>query len=61
MGKNTYQELRRRINMEIEILKQKLEAMDMDQKKNPNDFGYVGNCCHILDRIEDINSFLERF
>lgn len=56
-----YAELRKRLDKEIEIMKQSLEAMDIAQKKNTSDYGWIGNCCHILDRIEDINAFLHKY
>lgn len=55
-----YLERRKQIENEIEILKQKLESMDMDQKKDSRNYGYAGSCGHILNTIQEINySFLK--
>lgn len=50
-----YKETRKQIEKEIEILKQKLEAMDIDQNKDSNNYGYVGNVKYILNEIQDLN------
>ena len=50
-----YHETRKQLEKEIEILKQKLEAMDIDQKKDDKNYGWVGNIAHILSEINDIN------
>ena len=50
-----YLEKRKEIEKEIEILKQKLESMDMSQKQDQKNYGYAGNCGHILETINDLN------
>lgn len=56
-----YVEKRKMIENEIIILKQKLKAMDMEEKKDSKNYGYVGNCGHILKEIENINyDFMKR-
>ena len=54
----SYHEKRKEIDKAIEILKQSLEAMDINQKKDKNNFGYVGNCIYIHGLIQGINNFL---
>ena len=55
-----YLERRKQIEQEIEILKQKLESMDIDQRKDQKNYGYAGSCGHILDVIQELNySFLK--
>ena len=56
-----YQERRKQINTAIEILKQRLEAMDIEQAKDKNNYGYSGNCGHILSEIEELNKFLANY
>lgn len=50
-----YFERRKEIEKEIEILKQKLESMDIEQKQDQKNYGYAGNCGHILETINDLN------
>ena len=50
-----YIETRLQIEKEIEILKQKLESMDMDQKKDNKNYGYVGDADYLLNAIQEIN------
>jgi hypothetical protein len=57
----TYLEKRKIIDNEISILKQKLEAMDIDQKRDHLNYGYAGDCGHILDIIAEANDFLKRY
>ena len=54
----TYHEKRKEIEKAIEILRQSLEAMDINQKKDENNFGYAGNCNHVLSIINEANNFL---
>ena len=58
----TYTERRKLIEKEIEILKQKLESMDICEKQGPRDWGYSGNAGYILDELQALNySFLEKY
>lgn len=57
----SYHEKRMMIEIEIEVLKQKLESMDIEQKKDVNNWGYAGNCGHILEEIENLNEFMGRY
>jgi len=50
-----YNEKRKEIEKEIEILKRKLEVMDNEQQKDQKNYGYAGNCGHILEIINDLN------
>ena len=50
-----YHETRKQIEKEIKILKQKLEAMDIDQKKDDKNWGWAGSAGHILSEIQDVN------
>lgn len=54
-----YNERRYEIDREIEILKHKLEAMDNEQQKNQKNYGYAGNCGHIINSLKDITNFLK--
>ena len=47
-----YLEVRAQIDNEIEILKQKLESMDIGQDKN---YGHVGDAIYLLNTIQEIN------
>jgi len=50
-----YIEKRKQIEKEIEILKQKLESMDIEQKKDPENYGFAGNCGHLINVIDELN------
>lgn len=54
-----YNQRRYEIDREIEILKRKLESMDIEQQKNQKNYGYAGNCGHILNSLKDITNFLK--
>lgn len=54
-----YNERRYEIDREIEILKRKLEAMDNEQQKDQKNYGYVGNCGHIINILKEITDFLK--
>jgi hypothetical protein len=61
MSANTiYNEKRKEIELAIEIMKQSLEAMDINQKKDQGNYGYVGNCIYIYGLIQGINNFLSK-
>ncbi len=53
-----YLERRKLIEREISILKQELEAMDLAQAKEKNNYGFSGNCGYILSQIQELNKFL---
>jgi len=46
---------RQRIDREIEILKQKLESMDISEKKDPSNYGWAGNAVYVLRYVEELN------
>jgi len=50
-----YLENRKLIEKEIEILKAKLAAMDIDEAKDTKNWGFAGNCGHILSEISELN------
>lgn len=56
-----YIETRKRIDSAIEVLRQQLEAMDIAQKKDIKNYGFVGNCGKILNDIYCLNEFLSNY
>ena len=57
-----YLERRKLLNEAIEILRQKLEAMDIDEAKDQKNYGFYGNCGHVLETINELNyGFMERY
>ena len=57
-----YAETRKIINSEIEILKAKLELMDIQQSKDIKNYGYVGNAQYILIELQRLNyDFMEKY
>jgi hypothetical protein len=58
---NQYHEKRKEIEKAIEIMKQSLESMDINQKKDPLNYGYVGKCNYVYGLIEGINNFLSGY
>lgn len=61
IANNKYHEKRKEIEKAIEIMKQSLEAMDIQQKKDPLNYGYVGSSGHVLNQIEEINAFISGY
>lgn len=58
----TYFLRRKQIDAEIEILKQKLKSMDIEEKKDSLNWGYAGNCGHIIEQINELNyQFMKRY
>ena len=57
-----YTETKKIINSEIEILKAKLELMDIQQSKDIKNYGYVGNAQYILIELQRLNyDFMEKY
>jgi len=52
-----YQERREEIEKEIELLKERLKAMDTKESNYPENWGYSGNCGHILEVLKNLNQF----
>ena len=57
-SKEKYIELRKEIDDEIIILKQRLRAMDAKFKKDPANWGFAGNCDNVLNYLNNVNEFL---
>ena len=57
-----YAETRKIINNEIDLLKAKLESMDIQQSKDIKNYGYVGNAQYILIELQRLNyDFMEKY
>ena len=57
-----YLEKRKKIEKEIEILKQKLESMDIEESKDMKNWGFAGNCNYILHEIKELNyGFMRKY
>lgn len=50
-----YGETRKIINSEIDILKAKLELMDIEQSKNKDNYGFAGETEYILIELQRLN------
>jgi len=57
-----YAATRKIINNEIDLLKAKLESMDIQQSKDIKNYGYVGNAQYILIELQRLNyDFMEKY
>ena len=54
----TFERISIDIDDQIKTLKEKLAKLEADQKKNPNNWGFVGTAQHLHNALDELNSTL---